>query len=87
MNKNFLSKKSWHTGSLKHIEKVWKAEQKDSEERKKTELLKRELAEENRMYELKKMAEVASGKPQIEKVDWMYAIKKGPSAVEYLTGI
>jgi len=86
MNKNFLSKKSWHTGSIKHMEKVWKAEQRDTDEKKKMELLKRELAEEQRRFELRQMAEVATGKPVIEKVDWMYAVKKGPSTEEYLTG-
>jgi len=86
MNNNFLSKKSWHTGSIKHMEKVWKAEQVDLEEKKKMELLKRELAEEERILDLRKMAEQAQGKKVVEKVDWMYSIKKGPTSDEYLLG-
>jgi hypothetical protein len=41
---------------------VWKAEQKHDEEEKKIEQLKRELAEEERIYDLKKLQEAASGK-------------------------
>jgi len=86
MNKNFLAKKSWHTGALHHIEKVWKAEQTHNEEQRKISLLKKELQEEQRIMELRKMADEASGKPKQEKVDWMYQIKRGPTADEYLKG-
>ena len=41
---------------------MWKAEQKHDEEQKKIEQLKRELAEEERIYDLKKLQEAASGK-------------------------
>jgi len=53
MGKNFLSKKSWHTSALPNIEKVWIAEQKDADEKKKMAQLKRELDEERRIQELK----------------------------------
>lgn len=86
MNKNFLSKKSWHTGSLKHIEKVWKAEQRHQEESRKTAILKREKEEEQRRYEFRKMAEEAQGKKPVDRLDWMYMVRKGPSTEEYLTG-
>jgi hypothetical protein len=35
----FLNKKGWHTGSLRNIENVWKAEQKHGAEQKKLEEL------------------------------------------------
>jgi len=44
------------------------------------------MAEEQRIYDLKKMAEHASGRPILDKVDWMYSVKKGPSTEEYLQG-
>jgi len=55
MNKNFLSKKSWHTGSLKHIEKVWKAEQRNEEEQRKLKELKKQLEQER---DLRKLQEI-----------------------------
>jgi len=85
MTKNFLAKKSWHTGSLKHMEKVWKAEQVATEEQAKIDALKKELAEEQRLYELKRLADEAKGRKS-DRIEWMYTIKKGPSADEYLMG-
>jgi hypothetical protein len=41
---------------------VWKAEQDHDKEQKKIEQLKRELAEEQKLLELKKLQEEASGK-------------------------
>eukprot|EP01119_Soliformovum_irregulare_P005758 TRINITY_DN17513_c0_g1_i1.p1 TRINITY_DN17513_c0_g1~~TRINITY_DN17513_c0_g1_i1.p1 ORF type:complete len:381 (-),score=93.02 TRINITY_DN17513_c0_g1_i1:68-1210(-) len=86
MNKNFLSKKSWHTGSIKHIEKVWKAEQRHETEQKAISIWKKEKDEENRRYEMKKLSEMASGRDPQDKVDWMYTVRKGPTDDQYLTG-
>jgi len=33
----FLNKKGWHTGSIRNVEKVWKAEQKHEAEQEKIE--------------------------------------------------
>ncbi|PRP81416.1 hypothetical protein PROFUN_10946, partial [Planoprotostelium fungivorum] len=85
MTKNFLAKKSWHTGSIKHMEKVWKAEQVAGEEQAKIDALKKELAEEQRLYELKRMADEANGR-KVDRIEWMYTIKKGPTTDEYLMG-
>jgi len=86
MSKNFLSKKSWHTGSIKNIEDIWVREQGAHEEKKKNYRLQREKEEEQRRFELRRMAEVAAGRKIVDRVEWMYQIKAGPSAEEYLTG-
>src|SRR4051794_2438946 len=62
MSKNFLSKKSWHTASLHNIERVWKAEQRQQDEDKKMTELKRQLAEEQKIHDLKRLHEEATGK-------------------------
>ncbi len=61
-SKNFLAKKSWHTGALHHMEKVWKAEQRTQDEERKMLELKRQLAEEQKILDLKKLQEEATGK-------------------------
>jgi len=86
MNKNFLSKKSWHTGSIQHMEKVWKAEQRTVEEERKVTELRRQLAEEQKILDMKKLHEEATGKKSGDRLEWMYSVKKGPSTEEYLLG-
>jgi hypothetical protein len=90
MNKGFLSKKSWHTASLKNIEKVWVAEQRHEQEQKKIDELKRQLAEEQQIDDLKKLHKEASGAKKVERLDWMYEhVAMGgskTSAEEYLLG-
>lgn len=61
MNKGYLSKKSWHTGSLRHIEKVWKAEQKAAEEAKRIAELKKELEEERELEQLRTIHKQTTG--------------------------
>eukprot|EP01120_Amphizonella_sp_Union-15-10_P009758 TRINITY_DN3772_c0_g1_i1.p1 TRINITY_DN3772_c0_g1~~TRINITY_DN3772_c0_g1_i1.p1 ORF type:complete len:371 (+),score=104.32 TRINITY_DN3772_c0_g1_i1:116-1114(+) len=91
MNKNFLSKKSWHTGTIKNVEKVWKAEQRAYAEDKATKQLKRELEEERQIEELKKLHEDQTGHKRAERVDWLYQepVLSEPSETEreaYLMG-
>ncbi|KAJ8907904.1 hypothetical protein NDN08_008007 [Rhodosorus marinus] len=92
----FLNNKSWSVAKLNNKEKVWIAEQKAAEEKKKVEVLKKKLLEERQLEELKRL-EVESGKldPSVlkkdEKIDWMYEFgKKGKeeekTQEEYLTG-
>ncbi|KAJ3298746.1 RNA-splicing factor [Borealophlyctis nickersoniae] len=72
-------KKSWHTGTLRNQEKVWKKEQEAEEERKKVEQLLKEKNEERQMLELQALNE-ATGKNKRrgpERLDWMYSA--GPS--------
>jgi len=92
----FLNNKSWSVAKLNNKEKVWIAEQKAAEEKKKVEELKKKLLEERQLEELKRL-EVESGKldpsalKKDEKVDWMYEFgKKGKdeekTQEEYLIG-
>ncbi|CAN6815461.1 unnamed protein product [Brassica oleracea] len=46
MGMKFLNKKGWHTGSLRNIENVWKAEQKQEAEQKKLEELRLQIVQE-----------------------------------------
>ena len=86
MNKNFLSKKSWHTGSMQHMEKVWKAEQRKLEEDKKVEELRRQKEKERQMHEL--LDAQTGGRKRVERLDWMYRgqAAAGTSTEEFLLG-
>ena len=89
MNKNFLAKKSWHTGNIKHQEKVWLAEQREEAERKKIEELKRELQREQNRHDLVQARIGYEGASKYrEKLDWMYKGNHTPqvSSEELLTG-
>jgi len=58
---SFLAKKSWHTATMRHMEKVWLAEQRAASEEKKMAELRQELAEEREMEALRKAHESATG--------------------------
>eukprot|EP01133_Synstelium_polycarpum_P010230 gene10230-11920_t len=72
MKSSFLSKKSWHVSTMRNREKIWKAEQKDEDERKKIEQLKKERMEEDQIHDLKQMHAQSSGTGKTERLDWMY---------------
>lgn len=55
----FLNKKGWHTGSLRNIETVWKAEQKHEGEQKKLEELRKQIQDEREKSEFRLMQEQA----------------------------
>lgn len=59
----FLNKKGWHTGSLRNIENVWKAEQKHDAEQKKLEELKKQIKEEREAQEFRALQEQAGFAP------------------------
>lgn len=63
MGLKFLNKKGWHTGSLRNLEKVWKAEQKDVEEKKKLDELKKQIASDREAEELQRLREQAGLAP------------------------
>lgn len=71
-------KKSWHPHTMKNQERVWKAEQKDSEEKRRIAELQREINAERDKEEMQKFAEDAGvlKKKDDVKLEWMY---KGPS--------
>ena len=70
-------KKSWHPVLMSNQKRVWAEENKALEERKKTEQVLKERAEERALLELEKLQEAAGGKKRVDRVDWMY---NGPGA-------
>ncbi|EME27206.1 Pre-mRNA-splicing factor cwf25 [Galdieria sulphuraria] len=88
----FLNKKSWHTATLKNNEKVWLAEKKAEEEKKRIEELKKQLEDERHFQELRRL-QVESGQldpsvlKQQERVEWLYEWGKEKDEEEqYLLG-
>ncbi|CAI9280000.1 unnamed protein product [Lactuca saligna] len=68
----FLNKKGWHTGSLRNIENVWKAEQKHDAEQKKLEELRKQIHEEREKAEFRQLQEQAGLVPKQERLDFLY---------------
>lgn len=63
----FLNKKGWHTGSLRNIENVWKAEQKRDAEEKKLEELRKQIHEERERSEFRLLQEQAGLVPYVSQ--------------------
>ncbi|XP_055804100.1 uncharacterized protein LOC129873113 [Solanum dulcamara] len=80
----FLNKKGWHTGSLRNIENVWKAEQKHDAEQKKLEELRKQIQEERERSEFRQLQEQAGLVPRQERLEFLYdsglAVGKGSSS-------
>ncbi|KAJ8545757.1 hypothetical protein K7X08_018340 [Anisodus acutangulus] len=80
----FLNKKGWHTGSLRNIENVWKAEQKHEAEQRKLEELRKQIAEERERSEFRQLQEQAGLVPRQERLEFLYdsglAVGKGSSS-------
>lgn len=70
-------KKSWHPVLMSNQKRVWAEENKALEERKKTDQVLKERAEERAVLELERLQEAAGGKKRTDRVDWMY---NGPGA-------
>ncbi|BAT06107.1 Os08g0500200, partial [Oryza sativa Japonica Group] len=83
MGMKFLNKKGWHTGSLRNIERVWVAEEKEKEEQRKIQELKKQQDEEREKAAFRKLQEDAGLKPRQERLDFLYesglAVGKGSS--------
>ncbi len=64
-------KKSWHPGTFKNIERVWKREKEQEEESRKVDQWRKEKEEERRREELQQVAE-AAGKVKcvVLRVSW-----------------
>ncbi|XP_074562958.1 uncharacterized protein LOC141819612 [Curcuma longa] len=79
----FLNKKGWHTGSLRNIENVWKAEQKHEAEQRKLEELRKQIQDEREKAELRHLSEQGGFAPRQERLDFLYesglAVGKGNS--------
>lgn len=86
----FLNKKGWHTGSLRNIETVWKAEQKHENEQKKLEELRKQIQDEREKSEFRLMQEQAGLVPKQERLEFLYdsglQVGKVAQADEYLLG-
>ncbi|KAH9531179.1 hypothetical protein CY35_19G023400 [Sphagnum magellanicum] len=86
----FLNKKGWHTGSLRNIETVWKAEQKHEAEQKKLEELKKQINDEREASEFRLLQEQAGLAPRQERLEFLYdaglQVGKTSSTDEYLLG-
>lgn len=66
-------KKSWHTGTLANQERVWKAEQKAEEEKRRVEQMLKEKKEEREKEDLRELQKQAGLiKRGAERVEWMY---------------
>ncbi|KAK4609447.1 Pre-mRNA-splicing factor cwc25 [Fulvia fulva] len=65
-------KKSWHPALMVNQRKVYNEELKALEERKKTDQVLKERAEERAIQELERLQEAAGGKKRTDRVDWMY---------------
>eukprot|EP00271_Cylindrocystis_brebissonii_P013889 TRINITY_DN3439_c0_g1_i1.p1 TRINITY_DN3439_c0_g1~~TRINITY_DN3439_c0_g1_i1.p1 ORF type:complete len:1009 (-),score=207.00 TRINITY_DN3439_c0_g1_i1:69-3095(-) len=89
MGMKFLNKKGWHTGSLRNVENVWKAEQKDADEKKKLDEIRKQYVEERQKDELRRLQEEAGIVPKLERLEFLYdsglATGKG-TAEDYLLG-
>ncbi|KAG5457330.1 MAG: Pre-mRNA splicing factor-domain-containing protein [Olpidium bornovanus] len=70
-------KKSWHTGTLKNIGRVWKKEQDAKAEQAKLAELQKEMAQERAVEELQRLQERAGLKVRSQKLDWMYSVGPG----------
>eukprot|EP01018_Ginkgo_biloba_P025427 Gb_17874 [translate_table: standard] len=68
----FLNKKGWHTGSLRNIENVWKAEQKHEAEQKKLEELRKQIQDEREQHEFRQLQEQAGLVPKQERLEFLY---------------
>ncbi|XP_058795644.1 pre-mRNA-splicing factor CWC25 homolog isoform X2 [Phymastichus coffea] len=76
-------KKSWHPSTMKNMERVWKAEQQDNEEKKRIAELKKEIAMEKDKEELQSLA---MEKKDNHKLDWMYKEHNTVDREQYLLG-
>ncbi|XP_041027306.1 pre-mRNA-splicing factor CWC25 homolog [Juglans microcarpa x Juglans regia] len=80
----FLNKKGWHTGSLRNIENVWKAEQKHGAEQKKLDELRKQIQEERERSEFRLLQEQAGLVPKQERLEFLYdsglAVGKGSNS-------
>ncbi|CAH8265912.1 unnamed protein product [Arabidopsis lyrata] len=84
MGMKFLNKKGWHTGSLRNIETVWKAEQKQEAEQKKLEELRLQILQERERSEFRALQEQAGLIPRQERLEFLYdsglAVGKGSAS-------
>ncbi|XP_034936075.1 pre-mRNA-splicing factor CWC25 homolog [Chelonus insularis] len=81
-------KKSWHPSTMKNMQKVWKAQQQDNQEKKRIAELKRDIEMERDQEDMKKyaMEQGVIEKKEDRKLDWMYKRPNQINREDYLTG-
>ncbi|KAI8497964.1 RNA-splicing factor [Branchiostoma belcheri] len=80
-------KKSWHPQTLRNIERVWKAEQKHEDERRKIEQLQNELREEKAREDMQLFAEEQGAvRKKDDRLNWMYQGQPEVNRDDYLLG-
>ncbi|CAH1249034.1 CWC25 [Branchiostoma lanceolatum] len=80
-------KKSWHPQTLRNIERVWKAEQKHEDERRKIEQLQNELKEEKAREDMRMFAEEQGAvRKKDDRLNWMYQGQPEVNRDDYLLG-
>ena len=88
---SFLNKKSWHTGGLPMLRKVWAAEEREKQEQRTIEQLRKEKAEERALEDSRRL-QAQQGlvtATAVERVEWLYAGQTMSEAVkqeQYLLG-
>jgi len=88
---SFLNKKSWHTGGMPMLKKVWAAEEREKQEQRTIEQLRREKAEERAVEDSRRLQAqqgLITSTP-VERLEWMYAGQAMSEAVkqeQYLLG-
>uniref|UniRef100_A0A6U5MLP7 CBF1-interacting co-repressor CIR N-terminal domain-containing protein n=1 Tax=Calcidiscus leptoporus TaxID=127549 RepID=A0A6U5MLP7_9EUKA len=85
MSLSFLSKKPWHTATVRNVEKVWAAEEKEKEEQRKLEAYRKDIEEERQKAELRQLQEETGRVAKSNRVDWLYETP-APDAKDYLLG-
>jgi hypothetical protein len=63
MSLAFLAKKSWHTTNISNQEKVWLRQQEKEQEKKKTELLQKQMKEEREIEDMRQAS--GQGRPAV----------------------
>ncbi|MEW5314538.1 MAG: hypothetical protein WDW38_006028 [Sanguina aurantia] len=69
----FLNKKTWHPGSFRNQEEVWKREQQAAAEQRKVEELQKQMQEERKQDEFHQLAADHGKVQKSERLDWMYS--------------
>ena len=86
MSLSFLSKKSWHVANVSNVEKVWLAEQKLEQEKKKLEEYTHTLKEERQKEELLRLQqEQGLVAPRKERVDFLYEQQETAASASLVT--
>eukprot|EP00697_Spironema_sp_BW2_P007144 gnl/Spiro4/21359_TR10436_c0_g1_i1.p1 gnl/Spiro4/21359_TR10436_c0_g1~~gnl/Spiro4/21359_TR10436_c0_g1_i1.p1 ORF type:complete len:207 (+),score=60.60 gnl/Spiro4/21359_TR10436_c0_g1_i1:44-622(+) len=77
MSLAFLTKKSFHTTTVRNVEKVWMAEQKKEEEERRKAQIMQQMRDEAEVEALRNIHLKAQGKSTAPRLSWMYEAPGG----------